>query len=144
MRMETWAAWSAPYGFQYRFPLTDRRLLEFLFKLPPEQLFLDSKPRGLALAVLADCIPPSASKQDLANQRLRRDTRNQAWAAIAKEASGGGFDDDCPWIDRNSFLTHASSPLDQSRPENIIAFGEVFPAVQMWHLYRRATRNGWV
>lgn len=37
MRMEEWAAGGARHGLEYRYPLLDRRLLEFALGLPPEQ-----------------------------------------------------------------------------------------------------------
>ena len=37
MRMESWAASGARRGLEYRYPLLDRRLLEFALGLPPEQ-----------------------------------------------------------------------------------------------------------
>ena len=37
MRLEGWAARGAHYGLEYRYPLLDRRLLEFALGLPPEQ-----------------------------------------------------------------------------------------------------------
>jgi asparagine synthase (glutamine-hydrolysing) len=144
MRMESWAAWSAPYGFQYRYPLTDRRLLEFLFTLPPDQVFLNNQPRGLARAVLAGCISPFAGKQDIANERLRRDTREAAWRAISHEAANDGFNGECPWLDKAAFIAHATSPADQSQIKNILVFAEVYAAAQVWGLYRRAVKNGWI
>ena len=36
-RMEAWAASGARRGIEYRYPLLDRRLLEFALRLPPEQ-----------------------------------------------------------------------------------------------------------
>ena len=36
-RIEDWAASGARLGIEYRYPLLDRRLLEFVLGLPPEQ-----------------------------------------------------------------------------------------------------------
>ena len=41
--MENWAASGARYGLEYRYPLADRRLLEFALGLPPEQF---KRPEG--------------------------------------------------------------------------------------------------
>jgi asparagine synthase (glutamine-hydrolysing) len=144
MRMESWAAWSAPFSFQYRYPLTDRRLLEFLFTTPAEHLFLNEQPRGLARAVLADCIPMDTPKFDVANERSRRQVRFEALQAMAMEAANGEFGDDCPWIDKQKFKHEASKPRDPNQTEDISIFAELFAAVRIWNLYRRAVRNGWV
>ncbi|MDJ0922054.1 MAG: asparagine synthase-related protein [Henriciella sp.] len=143
-RMESWAAWSAPYGFQYRYPLADRQLLEFLLTLPPEELFLDTTPRGLARAVLADCVPPEASKEDIANERLRYNTRVGAWNALAESAEAGGYADECPWIDKAAFLEALKQPLDQNDKSYIVTFASITAAARVWALYRRAKRYGWV
>jgi asparagine synthase (glutamine-hydrolysing) len=144
MRMASWAAWSAPYGFQYRYPLTDKRLLEFLFTLQPEHLYMNDQPRGLARRVLADCIPESASKDDVANERFRRDARGATWSALATQVASGNFSDDCPWLDGEAFRRHALNPVDQSKPGNSMAFGELFFAARVWSFYRRAVGSGWV
>lgn len=144
MRMETWAAWSAEYNFQYRYPLTDRRLLEFLFALPPQQLYLDERPRGLALRVLSDCLPDSASKLDVVNERVRTTMRDEAWQTIANDVRRGAFDQDCPWLDMPAFREQALTPAPQNVPDNVIKFAEVFAAVRIWHLYQRAEQNNWL
>lgn len=144
MRMETWAAWSAPYGFQYRYPLTDRRLLEFLFTLPPDQLFLNNQARGLARAVVESITNLSAAKLDLANEALRRDTREAVWRALAEQVRRGDFAGECPWLDMNAFRAAALSPADQSESANIGRFADLFAAVRVWFLYRRALDNKWI
>jgi asparagine synthase (glutamine-hydrolysing) len=143
MRMESWAAWSAPSGFQYRYPLTDRRLIEFLFTLPPEHLFMNDQPRGLARAALTDCIPPTAGKEDIANERMRRDTRDAAWRMLAQQVVAGAFADDCPWLDMKAFRAQAMAPTDQSTPHDILLFAQISAAARIYHLYRRAVLNGW-
>lgn len=144
MRMESWAAWSGRFGFQYRYPLTDRRLIEFLFTLPPDQLFLKDRPRGLASAVLADYIPIPPTKDDIANERMRSAAREAFLRAMASEAANDGFTDDCPWLDKAAFLSGASSPVDQAEPNSVLAFAELMAAGRIWALYRRAARNGWL
>ncbi len=144
MRMETWAAWSAPSGFQYRYPLTDRRLLEFLLTLPPDKLYLNNRPRGLARAVLADCIPRSTSKSDPANEHMRTRGREQFWQTLARQTADGEYDQDCPWLDTAAFRVHALNPTDQSLVKNVVGFVELFAAARVFALYRRAVANGWV
>ncbi len=46
-RMEGWAASGARRGIEYRYPLLDRRLLEFVLGLPPEQFRHDKRGRWL-------------------------------------------------------------------------------------------------
>lgn len=144
MRMETWAAWSAPYGFQYRYPLTDRRLLEFVFTLPPDQLFLNNQPRGLARAVISKYATPFGSKRDIANERLRRDTYDAVWRTLALNVERGKYSEDCPWVDMRAFREHAQTPADLEKGDNIELFNNLFAAARVWALYRRAAERGWL
>jgi asparagine synthase (glutamine-hydrolysing) len=141
MRMETWASWSRPFGFEYRYPLTDRRILEFVMTIPPEALFLGDRPRGLALAALADTLPPNIMKHDAANERLRRTTRYRAWLLITERTRRGEWlHDDCPWLDMPALRACAMAPLPQDTDAGVIAFAELFTALRVWHMYRRSQR----
>ena len=58
MRLECWAASGAMRGLEYRYPLLDRRLLEFALGLPPEQFKRPAAVRWLmrhALSPQAPC-----------------------------------------------------------------------------------------
>ena len=58
MRLENWAASGATHGLEYRYPLLDRRLLEFALGLPPEQFKRPEAQRWLmrhALSPQAPC-----------------------------------------------------------------------------------------
>lgn len=144
MRMESWAAWSAQYGFQYRYPLTDKKFIEYLLRLSPNQVFLDSKPRGLAHAVFAEFIPATAGKIDYANETARQNARFGAWEALAQAVKDGEFDDDCPWIDGAEFKAHAVAPKEQTDSANVKEFLGLFAATRVWSMYRRAKKSGWV
>lgn len=143
-RMESWAAWSAPFGFQYRYPMTDKAILEFLLTLQPDHIFMGNQPRGLAKTLLSELQLEGASKQDPVNEQHRADSRFAAWTAIAKSVENGDYSDDCPWIDKDAFLVEASTPRDQTELENINLFIGVCTAARTWALYRRAKASGWV
>jgi asparagine synthase (glutamine-hydrolysing) len=144
MRMETWANWAQPHGFVYRYPLTDRRLLEFIISIPPEVLFMNDRPRGLALEVLKDVLPSNVMKHDFANERLRESTRNKAWALIAEKVKRGEWlAQDCPWLDMHALRTAALTPKPQKGAENIFEFAELFSALRVWHMYQRSLLPGY-
>lgn len=144
MRMEGWATWSAPFGFQYRYPLTDRKLLEFCLKLDPELLFLNDEPRGLSRAVLGDRVPVQQGKFDIMNERYRTDAKIKAVGAIAHMVRTGHFSDNCPWIDKSKFVARATR--SKSAESSIVAIENmsVFASVRAWGTYRRAKKNGWI
>lgn len=138
MRMETWEAWSRPYGFRYRYPLIDRRVLEFVMAIPPEALFMGDRPRGLALAALGDVLPPNVMKYDIANERFRENTRQKAWLLIAERTQRGELlQHDCPWLDMPALRACALAPLPQNTRHGVLTFGELFAALRIWHLYQR-------
>lgn len=46
-RMDSWATHAERYGFEYRYPLLDKELLEFWFRIPIEYTYRDMVPRIL-------------------------------------------------------------------------------------------------
>ncbi len=57
-RIEGWAASGARHGLEYRYPLLDRRLLEFALGLPPEQFRRGRWSRWLMRHALDGVLPP--------------------------------------------------------------------------------------
>ena len=57
-RMEGWAASGARHGIEYRYPLLDRRVLEFAVGLPPEQYRRGLWSRWLMRRALDPVLPP--------------------------------------------------------------------------------------
>ena len=57
-RMEGWAASGARHGIEYRYPLLDRRVLEFALGLPPEQYRRGLWSRWLMRRALDPVLPP--------------------------------------------------------------------------------------
>jgi asparagine synthase (glutamine-hydrolysing) len=145
-RMESWAVLSAQHGFQYRYPLTDRRLLEFILTLAPNHLYYDTEPRGLARQVLSDIVPREANKNDHTNEAFRWNAIIDAWHLMKREASGDGFSDDCAWIEKATFLNKASHPEKRESPDTDASLNalSVLSARRVWELHRRARDNGWV
>jgi asparagine synthase (glutamine-hydrolysing) len=141
MRMETWAAWSAPHRLQYRYPLTDRRLLEFLMSIPPEALFPNECSRGLAMAVLADVIPHDVTKHDVANEALRQQAREQSWQIAAARTQEGLLAADCPWFDMPRLRDAALNPADQSTGYGVLRFAELMTALRLWFLWLRSKKH---
>lgn len=144
MRMEGWAMASARHGFQYRYPLTDRDLLEFLLTTSPQHLFLDDKPRGLARRILSDCVPMTTSKYDFINEKLRHQSIKAASRRIAEEAVLGSLDEQCPWIDQDKLRKRLDPESlvesEMTRTESVT----LLSAMRALEMYKRAKFNGWV
>lgn len=137
MRMETWAAWAAPYRLQYRYPLTDRRLLEFLISIPPEALFQRDQSRGLALAVLKGVIPEDVTKYDAANEMFRMQAREASWRLTADRVKDGLLSADCPWFDMTRLRNAATNPADQATTSGVLRFAELMSAMRLWFMWTR-------
>lgn len=138
-RMETWAAWGAQSDLVYRYPLTDRRLVEFSLGLPPDLLFADGSGRFMARASVADCLPESTQKYDSANELLRENNRLGAWRLMAKSLKDGAFDDDCEWLNMPVFRDNIARVPETMTIDSMKLFAEISVAARMWHMFRRWT-----
>ncbi len=136
--MDTWTAWSAGKRIVYRYPLVDRRIIEFILGLPPDQLFGNGRSRNLAHAALEDILPPKVSKFDIANEEYRTKVRLEGWLALAAEASKGAFDPNCDWLDMPALQRSLAEPRVAHGQKEIAEFAEICVAIQVWHLFQRA------
>ena len=88
-RIEDWAASGARRGIDYRYPLLDRRMLEFALGLPPEQFQRGPASRLLMRRALRSVLPAEvcwhASKADPARADALRDAQVLALPAIGEK-----------------------------------------------------------
>lgn len=141
-RMATWAAWSAPAGFEYRYPLTDRRLWEFMLALPGTLRFGRGRPRWLARKAFADRLPKGLSKADMANEKRRAHARMQWWRMLADDVRRGRFDEPCDWLDMKRLKKVLVDPMPQDETKHIITFIHIFMAMRVWAMYGRQKIRG--
>ena len=89
VRIEGWAASGARRGIEYRYPLLDRRILEFALGLPPAQFRRGRWSRWLMRHALRTVLPPEvcwhASKEDPARFEAMRAAFFGAVPAIREE-----------------------------------------------------------
>lgn len=112
VRMGSWAAWSAPHKIQYRYPLTDRALIDFVLGIPDELYTADGYGRFLARTAFKGELPDYLSKQDIASEKLRADVSMGCWSLICDDDQHGKFPLQSRWID----LTRYRQAL-HDRPE---------------------------
>lgn len=142
MRMETWAAWSAPHGFQYRYPLLDRELLEFVVGMPTELFFGDGKSRFLARAVTNDLLPKSLSKHDHANEILRDHNHIECWKLLNQELKSGVFDTPSDWLDMEAVRKTIRRVPDSIQALDLAALAKLLAAVRVYHMEQRLKASG--
>ncbi|MFO8079877.1 MAG: asparagine synthase-related protein, partial [Armatimonadota bacterium] len=124
-------------GIEYRYPLTDRRLLEFVLGVPPEILWGDGRPRYLSRAALAGRTTGRVGKSDPANERQRLRAFRDCWRLLAAEAADGAFEGTCDWLDMDSLrrdIARGPSDDDEADIRTII---RMMPAVRVWHMAER-------
>ena len=79
-RIEGWAAGGARRGIEYRYPLLDRRLLEFALGLPPEQFLRGKWNRWLMRHALRDVLRRRSAGIRASTTRPRYDPLFDAFA----------------------------------------------------------------
>ena len=80
-RIEGWAASGARRGIEYRYPLLDRRLLEFALGLPPEWFLRGKWSRWLMRHGLRTVLPPEVCWHRSKNDPARSEPLIEAWCA---------------------------------------------------------------
>jgi asparagine synthase (glutamine-hydrolysing) len=137
-RMATWTAWAAPTGFEYRYPLTDRHLLEFMLALPPDIRFGDGTGRFMARRAFADLLPKGVKKNDIANEKLRLDNRLDWWRMLAADVRTGRFAKPCPWLDVQALTDTFLQDPPKDKFKQIKSFARIFVAVRVYEMHLRA------
>ncbi|MGY6552409.1 MAG: asparagine synthetase B family protein [Erythrobacter sp.] len=138
-RMATWAAWSTNAGFEYRYPLADRHLLEFLLSLPPDIRFGDGTARYLAWHTFRSLLPRGVKKDDLANEKLRLDNRLGWWHMLAEDTQQGRLDASCPWLDMHALKATICQEPPSDFLAQISAFARFYVAMRIHAMYTRAS-----
>ncbi len=136
-RADTWAAWSSRFGIQYRYPLMDRRIMEFILGVPNELLFADGKPRFLARHATKDVLPDDLQKYDVANEALRSKRRLDYWKALLEYERVGMFDGESSWLDMpkvREVIRKSQGPLGK---EETLLFRRLSLSIRIWYLEQR-------
>ncbi len=136
-RMASWAAWSAPLGFEYRYPLTDRALLDFLLGLPREIRFGTGMSRFLMGQLFGDILPRGVTKADLANQRKRAESFRTWRQMMIRDLEAGRFDADCPWLDMPALRAAIRTPIPEDVGALTLQIGYQFEALRIYEMWRR-------
>ena len=85
-RIDGWAASGARRGIEYRYPLLDRRVLEFAVGLPPEQFRRGRWDRWLMRHAVSRIVPPGVcwneDKRDPVRSAANRDPLREARSVV--------------------------------------------------------------
>ncbi len=98
-RMEAWAVFGAEHGLTYAYPLTDRRVLEFVYGVPPELHHQPGQSRKLYRHATSRIFPPAVPwdsvKQDPALAEHQKQRKPSAALAQLHES----LCQPNPWVD---------------------------------------------
>lgn len=139
-RMETWADWGAQRNLQYRYPLTDRRVMEFALGLPFDMFIVDGESRYLSSRLARELLPGLAQKYDRANESLGSHFRPEAWASLKQQVRQGGFEADCPWLNMPAFRGQCASVPENWGTDGTIQSCELAETMRIWHLCRKLSQ----
>jgi asparagine synthase (glutamine-hydrolysing) len=141
-RMETWATWSAGHGVQYRYPLLDRRLVEFMLAVPARLHTADGYGRWLARGVMAGRVPGPLHKEEKANEALRAADSLARWRLLKARLEASGFPEDSAWIDMPAFRAAVTAVPGTFEGRAVIDFARISAAARMLSLEARWRGGG--
>ena len=113
------------WGMEYRYPLLDRRLLEFALGLPPEQFRRVGHSRWLMRHALRRALPPEVCwnrrKDDPARSEPLEDALAEAWPAVRRQIAGSA-PSRARYVDLPALLEHLEDG-------SLSRLGLLFPAL---------------
>lgn len=136
-RMASWAAMGANVGIDYRYPLTDRRIVEFMLDLSPQQLCADGHARFFARALMKRRIQTPFPKADPANEAHRMTTRKDCWTELSIATKAGKFDGSCEWLDMRRLRRDLLRGPQGDDRRMTMEFARIVTALRVWHFAKR-------
>ena len=90
-RIQSWSARGARMGIEYRYPLLDRRLIEYFLGLPPQQFRFGNRRRWFFLQAMQPVLPPHIishyTKTDPARHRPLFEMNSEVIPLISQQLS---------------------------------------------------------
>lgn len=117
-RLEATAAKSAEYGIHYRYPLLDRRLIEFCLGLPSDQFVRGKTKRWLARTTFAKILPSSVCNNTDKSDFLRCEAIKPLLYNAAKKVSKNSISlTRSKYVDTNKLITYLDSDKFKADPQ---------------------------
>ncbi len=130
-RIEGWAAGGARRGIEYRYPLLDRRVLEFATGLPPDQFRRGGYNRWLMRHALRSVLPPEVcwnrSKSDPARTEPLLHTIGEALSIVERDLVAQTPPPRARYVDIPRLLTRMDTDRLSAKPR----FAPVLKALQL-------------
>lgn len=142
-RMDTWASWGAEKSIQYRYPLTDKRLLEFVSGLPYRMFIVGGQRRYMANNLANKLLPSRANKEEFSLFSHRKQIWDAMWKHLEQQVDEGDFAENCDWLDMPMLRKAIKArPKDGNMTiDQMLDLGEITEGVRVWNLYKRTASN---
>lgn len=140
-RMETWASWSSAYRIIYTYPLTDRRILDFVMGMPRALVYQRGHWRYAFRAALNDIMPRELIwrrlKVDAVNEKKRLDLCLACWDRLSSSVqTGWDEDDNIPWLDDVTLRKSIKSVPAKFTVEELNIFQALVSAVRVRNMWK--------
>ncbi len=140
-RMEGWNKWGAPYGIQYAFPMTDKRIFEFMLAVPPDVMFGYNTSRLMYRQAMTGVFPPSVANDPFktapASERYVLRLQKQVFERVQAEFHRGEWGDTHPWLDLPRFRAELDRQVPTLEQKSQSYWAIIFQtAVEAGHLWR--------
>jgi asparagine synthase (glutamine-hydrolysing) len=136
-RMSLWSTWAGPLGIQYRYPLMDKRLLEFSLSLPSDMLWQTNRGRVVYRVAMRDTLPDRYSKHDTVNEAKRKKIRFDCWQKLNEN-----YDQieslDCPWLDMNALSRKVKDAPSSIEEFDLLRFIPLHSSMRILELWRQS------
>lgn len=135
-RMESWTSFGMDHGLTYAYPLTDRRVLEFIYAIPVNLHSRHGQARFLYREAMRSVLPVGLVDQNMKldtglflwmGERRRR--RFEQWAA---ELARGNQPAANPWVDLPRLAAAMRSIGPTTPPHRTIPLGHARRALVLW------------
>ncbi|MEA2120525.1 asparagine synthetase B family protein [Halovibrio sp. HP20-50] len=136
-RMSLWSTWAGPLGIQYRYPLMDKRLLEFSLSLPPDMLWQRRRARIVYRMAMADALPERVSKHDVANETKRKKIRLDCWQKLNQQHDQF-VNIDCPWLATKVLTDKIKGAPPSLEKFDLLSFIPLHSSMRVLELWRHS------
>jgi hypothetical protein len=112
-RIDSWLIYGEKFGFEYRYPLLDKDLLEFWFSIPTKYMIMDFESRVLyreALkGILTESVRKRSEKGEILNISNLFQSRIQGFPKIRNYIENITSEREIPFFKRNIFYKDSES-----------------------------------
>lgn len=136
-RMSLWSTWAGPLGIQYRYPLMDKRLLEFSLSLPPDMLWQKRRKRIVYSMAMVDALPERVSKHDVANETKRKRIRLDCWQKL-NQHHDQLMNIDCPWLETKALTDKIKGAPSSLETFDLLSFIPLHSSMRVLELWRHS------